>query len=98
MSERLNSFVAESEERFRSIFMSSPNGMALVGIDGLYLRVNRALMDLTGYTEAELLSLKSQEITHPDDLEIDEAIYQLNVIAEIRENERKELEKLNNNN
>lgn len=71
MSERLKNFVAESEERFRSIFMSSPNGMALVGIDGLYLRVNRALIDITGYTEEELLSLKSQEITHPDDLEMD---------------------------
>jgi PAS domain S-box-containing protein len=62
---------AEGEERFRSIFMSSPNGMAIVALDGMYLRVNPALCDIVGYSEAEVLRMKSQEITHPDDLEKD---------------------------
>lgn len=62
---------AEGEERFRSIFMSSPNGMAIVALDGLFLRVNQALCDIVGYDETEILKMRSQELTHPEDLEHD---------------------------
>jgi PAS domain S-box-containing protein len=40
--------------------------MALVRGDGVWLRVNRALCAMTGYTESELIS-RGREITHPDD-------------------------------
>ncbi|MEI9961541.1 MAG: PAS domain S-box protein [Limisphaerales bacterium] len=36
---------------------------------GIGLKVNRALCEIVGYTEAELLKLTFQEITHPEDLE-----------------------------
>ena len=45
--------------------------MALVSPDGRWLRVNRALCDLVGYSEAELLARTFQDITHPEDLESD---------------------------
>ena len=66
----------ESEERFRGAFEDAPNGAALVGLpssspdsDKRYLRVNRALCEMLGYSEEELLSKTSSEVTHPDDLE-----------------------------
>lgn len=57
--------------QFQSTFDFAAIGMALVGLDGRWLRVNRALCDIVGYTEAELLAKTFQDITHPDDLDTD---------------------------
>lgn len=62
------SALRESEERFRSSFDHAPIGMALVALDGRYIQVNRALCELLGYTEEEVLGKSSQDIVHPDDL------------------------------
>lgn len=59
----------DSEARFHGAFNHAPIGMALMAPDGRYLQVNRALCDLFGYSEHELLSTTYQAITHPDDLE-----------------------------
>lgn len=59
------------EERFHSAFDHAPIGMALVAPDGKWLRVNRSLCEIVGYSEAELLATDFQTITHPDDLEAD---------------------------
>ncbi len=59
------------EERFQQTLDSAPIGMCIVGLDGLFIRVNPALGDLLGYTPEELLKLRFQDITHPDDLAID---------------------------
>lgn len=56
---------------FESAFEFAAIGMALVAPDGRWLRVNRALCDLTGYSAAELMESSFQEITHPDDLNLD---------------------------
>lgn len=45
--------------------------MALVAPDGKWLKVNRAVCAITGYSEAELLERTFQDITHPDDLDLD---------------------------
>jgi PAS domain S-box-containing protein len=58
----------ESEERFRLTLDEAPIGMALVALDGRFLRVNRALCDIVGYSAEELTGLTFQAITHPDDL------------------------------
>jgi PAS domain S-box-containing protein len=63
--------VAESEERFRNAFEFAGIGMAIVGLDGRWLRVNRAMCDIVGYTETELLQKTFQDLTHPDDLDAD---------------------------
>jgi PAS domain S-box-containing protein len=57
---------ARGMERFRQSFEEAPVGMALICNDGVWLRVNRALCQMTGYTESELIS-RGGEITHPDD-------------------------------
>ena len=59
------------EERLRSTFEHAPIGMAITGLDGKWIKVNRALCDIVGYSEAELLARSFREISHPDDLEAD---------------------------
>jgi len=61
----------ESEARFRGTFENAAVGIAHVGLDGSWLRVNRRLCEIVGYTETELRTKTFQDITHPDDLEAD---------------------------
>jgi two-component system, cell cycle sensor histidine kinase and response regulator CckA len=61
----------ESEDRFRATFEQAAVGIAHVGTDGRFLRVNRRLCEMVGYTREELLARTFQEITHPADLEAD---------------------------
>jgi PAS domain S-box-containing protein len=61
----------ESEERFRATFEHAAVGIAHVGMDGRWLRVNERLCEIVGYPRDELLQLTFQAITHPDDLERD---------------------------
>jgi PAS domain S-box-containing protein len=61
----------ESEQRFRGAFEFAAIGMALVAPDGRWLRVNRSLCGIVGYTAEELLATDFQSITHPEDLDTD---------------------------
>jgi PAS domain S-box-containing protein len=63
----------ESEERFRLTVDQAPVGIALVTLDGRFVRVNRAFCEIVGYTSADLTGLTFQAITHPDDLDTDHA-------------------------
>jgi PAS domain S-box-containing protein len=56
---------------FQNAFEHAAIGMALVAPDGKWLRVNRSICEITGYTEKELLERSFQDITHPDDLDLD---------------------------
>jgi diguanylate cyclase (GGDEF)-like protein/PAS domain S-box-containing protein len=66
--ERISKALRETEEHFRNAFDYAAIGMALVSPQGGWLRVNRSLCDLLGYTEQELLSSNFQAVTHGDDL------------------------------
>jgi diguanylate cyclase (GGDEF)-like protein/PAS domain S-box-containing protein len=57
-----------AEERFRRAFEAAPIGMALMTLEGRFLRVNEALCAITGYSAAELESTSDGALTHPDDL------------------------------
>lgn len=57
-----------SERRFRQAMEHSAIGMALVGLDGRWMTVNRAICELLGYSARELREQSFQQITHPDDL------------------------------
>ena len=61
----------ESEERFSKAFNEAAIGMALVGTDGCWLQVNRALCNIVGYSKEELEATTFQAVTHPDDLDAD---------------------------
>ncbi len=73
----------EYTKRFESAFEHSAIGMALVGLDGAWLRVNSVLINYFGYSEEELLALTFQDITHPDDLEKDKEFAEKCVLGEI---------------
>lgn len=60
-----------SEARFTSAFEHASIGMALVSPQGRWTKVNRALCDLLGYDAREMHEKTFQDITHPEDLELD---------------------------
>ena len=62
----------DAEERFRRSFDEAPIGMALVSLEGRWMKVNDALMEIVGYPRSELMALRFQDITHAHDLRADE--------------------------
>ncbi|MBW4522687.1 MAG: PAS domain S-box protein [Scytolyngbya sp. HA4215-MV1] len=60
----------ESEERFRSAFQDAPIGMALIGLDDRWLKVNPVLCNMFEYSEAELLTTRMFTMVHPEDRSI----------------------------
>ena len=69
--ERLRRVQALARAGYDAAFDQAAVGIALVAPDGSWLRVNRKLCAIVGYTPAELLTRTFQDITHPDDLDID---------------------------
>ncbi|QYJ78931.1 hybrid sensor histidine kinase/response regulator [Shewanella acanthi] len=60
-----------NEQLFSNTFEQAAVGIAHVGADGSWLRVNNRLCEIVGYSKNELLHLSFQDITHPDDLQTD---------------------------
>jgi PAS domain S-box-containing protein len=63
-----------AEDQFREMFAQAAVGIAQIGLDGRWLRVNQRICDIVGYSREELLAKTFQGITHPDDLETDLAL------------------------
>lgn len=61
---------------FATAIDKAPIGMCLIGLDGRFLRVNEALCRLAGRSEDELLQFTFQQLTHPDDRDVDLTLYQ----------------------
>ncbi|MGE5526179.1 MAG: PAS domain S-box protein, partial [Rhodospirillaceae bacterium] len=62
--------LSESEERFEAAFEQAGVGMALRALDPVHprwLRVNQKLCEILGYTEAELLTMTSLDVTPLED-------------------------------
>ena len=59
------------EELFRRAFDDAPVGCGLVRIDGRFARVNLALCDLLGRPVTEVVGLAGDDVTHPDDVEVE---------------------------
>jgi PAS domain S-box-containing protein len=65
----------ESEARFRRLFESSPQGIAVVSHEGRVLQANPALGQILGYATEELEGLAFTDFTHPDDCASDVELY-----------------------
>ncbi len=69
-AKRATAALRESEERFRRTFELAGSGVAHIGMDRRFVRVNRRLCEMTGYSEGELLRLTGREISHPEDVDV----------------------------
>jgi two-component system cell cycle sensor histidine kinase/response regulator CckA len=67
-NKRIEAELQESENKFRSIFEQAALGVARVSLDGTWLEVNNKLCFIVGYSQQELLSKTSQNLTHLEDL------------------------------
>ncbi len=71
---RTEEALSTSEELFRNIFELAPIGIAMTGLDGSYIQVNQAMCETLGYSAVELQQMVPSQITHPDDIDIQEAL------------------------
>ncbi len=65
-----------SRTRLQQTFEHAAAGIAHIALDGHLIRVNQHYCDLLGYTQAELADKRFQDLTHPDDVDMDEALRQ----------------------
>jgi diguanylate cyclase (GGDEF)-like protein/PAS domain S-box-containing protein len=63
--------LGRSPDHFEQAFERAPIGMGLLDQEGRWVLVNRALCEITGYTAAELIGGRFQDLTHPDDVDND---------------------------
>jgi PAS domain S-box-containing protein len=73
----------EAQERLAATYESVLAGIAEVGPDGRFLRVNEAFCAITGFSRDELLSRTIGEITHPEDVERERLKFQAQVDGEV---------------
>ncbi len=65
----------KSEAQFLSIFKSASAGIAILGVQGEILQANPMFCQLLGYSNKELLKLKLNDITHPEDRQRTQSLY-----------------------
>jgi len=58
------------DDLYRRTFERAASGLAHIGLDRRFIRVNRRLTEILGYDEAELKRLTGREISHPDDVDM----------------------------
>jgi PAS domain S-box-containing protein len=67
---------------FDHVYKFVPIGIAFVSLEGTWLKVNPALCNTLGYSKEELLQLTFQDLTHPDDLDLNNSIANRLIIGE----------------
>jgi PAS domain S-box-containing protein len=61
----------ESEIRLRSYFELGLLGMAITSVDKTWIEVNDTICGFLGYTREELMQKTWDDLTHPDDIDVD---------------------------
>jgi PAS domain S-box-containing protein len=56
----------ESEERFRSFYEKTPLGYQSLDLEGHFIEVNQAWLDMLGYTRNEVIGKPFGDFLHPD--------------------------------
>ncbi len=81
--------LAESEERFRTIFDGSPIGMAVIGTDGTIVASNSACRQMLSLKEEDMAGVAIfDQLTHPDDRAGDAERFQQLIRGEIEYDRR----------
>lgn len=79
----------ESDARFRTAFEHSAIGMAIVTLEAEFLQVNDELCRIVGYSQDELLAGSFKDITYPEDIQADMAMF-TQLVAGIRNTYQRE--------
>ncbi len=61
---------SEMEPSFNAIFEFTTMGMALISLEGHWLRMNRSLCDIVGYSERELLTTQMKSLLEPNQVRL----------------------------
>jgi PAS domain S-box-containing protein/putative nucleotidyltransferase with HDIG domain len=83
--DRASEKLRENEGFFRTSFENANIGASLLGTNGRYLRVNKQMAAITGYSQQELLELKFNDITYPEDRWIGDEYIKKVITGEIEE-------------
>ncbi|MEA2268839.1 MAG: two-component system, cell cycle sensor histidine kinase and response regulator CckA [Solirubrobacteraceae bacterium] len=70
-SRRVEDALRAAEQLFRRAFDDAPIGMALIDLEGRWLRLNRAICQMLVRSEQELRTMRLTELNHPDDRRLD---------------------------
>jgi PAS domain S-box-containing protein len=65
--------LSDTQQLLEAAFDSSASGMAVVDMQGNYLRVNQAQCDLFGHSREEFLMMTWRDLTDPTDIEASDA-------------------------
>jgi PAS domain S-box-containing protein len=79
--------LAQSEERWRSVFESSAIGVALADLEGRFIATNPVFQKMLGYTEQEFEQLHFLDITVEEDRDLNSAL-----VADLLDGKRREFE------
>lgn len=71
LAERSLRAVSDSEALYHATFERAAIGIAIVSLDGGWLRINPAVAEMLGRTREQLDGMTFQDVTHPDDLDLD---------------------------
>jgi two-component system, cell cycle sensor histidine kinase and response regulator CckA len=74
----------ENEEQLYNTFEQAGVGMALLSLDGRWVRVNRSLAELLGTSAEELVGFPAEARTHPDDVAADQEAVRILLAGECR--------------
>ncbi len=70
---RAEAALRDSEALFRTSFELASSGIAHVDLGGRFMRVNRRLTEILGYSESELIGRSVKDVSHPDDRDVTDA-------------------------
>lgn len=74
----------DSHELVRSIIDAASVGLTYCAPDGRFIHVNQRFCEITGYTPEQLTQLRFDQISHPDDVDEDKALYARLIAGEIQ--------------
>lgn len=78
----------QSEDRFQMSFDVGGAGMFIADSTGNFVQVNKSFCSLLGYSEEELLTKNSVDVSHPSDLAPIPEIYRQVAYGEIEGSSR----------
>jgi PAS domain S-box-containing protein len=73
----------ESEQRLRATYEQAAIGIGEIDVNGHFLRVNERLCAISGYDRDELLAMTLEDITYPEDRQLDLELFRKQMTGEL---------------